>query len=259
MPTVKQLQAELAAAKAEITRLKQQNASLIERLAHASNAAAPKKPASTLISPPPELPPPTSPSLASQSSLQPKPPQKRPPSSDLDSPPLQKAAKLKASTLLPSQMAAARTFSVPSANHGYKFIYLPLRRRLPIGQLRSHLRQLNISTRRILNIHYPDCHLVALLIHNDYEVELRSQLKKFKIPIQDDYDPLDPSNLRDPEYDDWDEANRTTAARGLFLCRILHALDYLKGPVKHAVANFFANKGYLDRNDFPELFPVKKT
>ncbi|CEG66011.1 hypothetical protein RMATCC62417_02671 [Rhizopus microsporus] len=138
-------------------------------------------------------------------------------------------------------MAAARTFSVLSANHGYKFLYLPLRRRLPIGQLRSRLRQLNINTHRILSIHYPDCHLIALLIHNDYEDELHS------------------SNLRNPDYDDWDEASRTTAAGGLFLRRILHVLDYPKGPVKQSVASFFANKGYIDRGDFPELFPVKKT
>lgn len=258
MPTVKQLQAELAAAKAEITRLKQQNASLLERLAHASNAVASKKPASTLVSNPPVSPPLTSPSLASETSSQPKSPQKRLPPSDLGSSP-QKAAKLKAFTPLPSQMAAAGTFSVRSTNHGYKFLYLPIRRRLPIGQIRSRLRQLNINTRRILNIHYPDRDLVALLIHNDYETELRSLLKKFEIPVQDDYDPLDPSNLRDPKYDDWDEADRTCAARGLFLCRILRALDHLRGPIKRAVANFFANKGYMDRGDFPELFPVKNT
>ncbi|KAG0803556.1 hypothetical protein G6F20_013423 [Rhizopus arrhizus] len=168
MPTVKQLQAELAAAKAEITRLKQQNASLLERLAHASNAVASKKPASTLVSNPPVSPPLTSPSLASETSSQPKSPQK--------------AAKLKSSTPLPSQMAAAGTFSVRSTNHGYKFLYLPIRRRLPIGQIRSRLRQLNINTRRILNIHYSDRDLVALLIHNDYETELRSLLKKFEIP-----------------------------------------------------------------------------
>ncbi|KAL4215033.1 hypothetical protein AB4K20DRAFT_1791862, partial [Rhizopus microsporus] len=168
-----------------------------------------------------------------------------------------KAAKLKDSTLLPSQMATARTFSVPSANHGYKFLYLPLRHHLPIGQLRSRLRQLNINTRRTLNAHYPDRHPVALLIHNDYEDELRLQLKKFKILTQADYDPLDSSNLRNPNYDDWDKASRTTVARGLFLCRILHALDYLKGPVKQSVASFFANKGYIDHGDFPELFPVK--
>ncbi|PHZ07319.1 uncharacterized protein RHIMIDRAFT_275067 [Rhizopus microsporus ATCC 52813] len=71
-------------------------------------------------------------------------------------------------------MAAARTFSVRSANHGYKFLYLPLRRRLPIGQLRSRLRQLSINTRRVLSIHYPDRHLVALLIYNDYEAEFCS-------------------------------------------------------------------------------------
>lgn len=77
-------------------------------------------------------------------------------------------------------MAVACTFSVRSANHGYKFLYLSLHRRLHIGQLRSRLRQPNI------NIHHSDCYLIALQTHNDYEVELRSQLKKFKIPVQDD-------------------------------------------------------------------------
>ncbi|CEG81832.1 hypothetical protein RMATCC62417_15983 [Rhizopus microsporus] len=156
-------------------------------------------------------------------------------------------------------MTAARTFIIRSANHGYKLLYMPLRCRLPIGQLRSRLRQLSINTRHILNIHYPDRHLIALLIYNDYEVEFRSQLKKFEIPVRDDYDALDPSELRDPDYKDWDEANRTGVARGLFLCCILHALDYLKGLVKQTVAKLFANKGYIDRNEFPEHFPVKKT
>ncbi|ORE08416.1 hypothetical protein BCV72DRAFT_334511 [Rhizopus microsporus var. microsporus] len=75
----------------------------------------------------------------------------------------------------------------------------------------------------------------------------------FEFPVQGDYDSLDPLNLRNPDYDDWDEANRTRAARDLFICRILYALDYLKGPVKQTVTNFFANKGYIDRNEFPEL------
>ncbi|CEG68516.1 hypothetical protein RMATCC62417_04764 [Rhizopus microsporus] len=114
MPTVKQLQAVLAATKAEITRFKQQNASLLERLAHTSNVAATKKPASTLASSSLVFPPRTSLSLASDFQLQPKPPQKRPPSSDLGSPPLQKAAKLKASTILPSQMDAAHIFKISS-------------------------------------------------------------------------------------------------------------------------------------------------
>ncbi|CEG83525.1 hypothetical protein RMATCC62417_17431 [Rhizopus microsporus] len=65
---------------------------------------------------------------------------------------------------------------------------------------------------------------------------------------------LDPSNLRDPDRDGRDEANRMYVACYLFTCRILHALDYLKGPVKQAIANFFANKGCINRNEFPELY-----
>ncbi|ORE06602.1 hypothetical protein BCV72DRAFT_249946 [Rhizopus microsporus var. microsporus] len=156
-------------------------------------------------------------------------------------------------------MAAACTFSVRSANHGYKFLYLPLRRRLTIGKLRPRMRQLNINTHRVLNIYYPGRHLVALLVHNDYGVELYSQLKKFKISVQDDYDPLDSSNLRDPDYDYWDEANMTCTVRGLFTYHILHAFSYLKGPVKQTIADFFASKGYIDRNEFSELFSAKQT
>lgn len=152
-------------------------------------------------------------------------------------------------------MAVARAFSACSAYHSYMFLYLLLCRRIHIGQLRSRLRQLNINTRCIPNIHR---HLVALLIHNDYKVELRSQLKKFMIPVQDDYDPLDPSNLCYSDYDDWDKANRTSVMCVLSTFCIFHALDYIKGPVKQAVANFFAKKGYIDRNEYLDLFSVKK-
>ncbi|KAG1173448.1 hypothetical protein G6F70_008658 [Rhizopus microsporus] len=110
----------------------QQSTSLLEQLAHASNVAATKKPASTLVSSPLVSTPLTSFPLKSKFQLQLKPPQKRPSSSDL--------------------------------------------------------------------------------------VEFRSQLKKFEIPVQDDYVPLDSSDLRDPDYADWDEANRTSESRGL--CRI---------------------------------------
>lgn len=120
------------------------------------------------------------------------------------------------------------------------FLYLPLRLGHPIDQLCSRLCQLNINTRRILSIHYLDHHLVAFLIHNDYEFELRSQLKKFKILVQDDYDPLDPSNLCDPNYDSWDKADKACDARGLFIFRTLRALGHLKGAAKQAVASFFA-------------------
>ncbi|KAG1046909.1 hypothetical protein G6F43_010622 [Rhizopus delemar] len=53
VPTVKQLQAELAAAKAEINRLQQQNASLIEWLSQTSTVtASTHAPPATVFHPP---------------------------------------------------------------------------------------------------------------------------------------------------------------------------------------------------------------
>ncbi|EIE90529.1 hypothetical protein RO3G_15240 [Rhizopus delemar RA 99-880] len=50
------------------------------------------------------------------------------------------------------------------------------------------------------NIQYPDRHVVSLLIHYGYENEIREQLHKVHILVRDDFDPLDPENVRDPEF-----------------------------------------------------------
>ncbi|KAG1638921.1 hypothetical protein G6F44_008351 [Rhizopus delemar] len=175
MPTVKQLQAELAAAKAETNRLQQHNASLLELLAQAPSTTVPKRVSTATASRPP----------ASPSSLQLKPPTK--------------------------------------------------------------------------HIHYPDHHLVVLLIHNNYEAEVRSQLEKFEIPIHDDYDPLDPNNLRNPYYDDFDQDEKECAAWSVFTQRVIRAIRRLKGPVQRAVARFFVDKGIIASVVLNELFSVKQT
>ncbi|KAG1607104.1 hypothetical protein G6F46_012542 [Rhizopus delemar] len=71
------------------------------------------------------------------------------------------------------QEAAARILQPPSENQGFKYIYLPTKARVPIGQLRSRLRKLDINNNRVLDIHHPDRNVVALLVHNDYADELR--------------------------------------------------------------------------------------
>ncbi|PHZ17195.1 uncharacterized protein RHIMIDRAFT_288140 [Rhizopus microsporus ATCC 52813] len=51
---------------------------------------------------------------------------------------------------------------------------------MPVGQLRSRLRQLDINNSRILDIHYPTRNVVALLVHNDYAPELKSYVQKLR-------------------------------------------------------------------------------
>ncbi|CEG73418.1 hypothetical protein RMATCC62417_08808 [Rhizopus microsporus] len=209
IPTLKQLQAELPAAKAEIARLQQQNASLRERLAQ--------------VSPATELP------AVNLSAVT------RPPESPW------KRCRPTATKPLPSQAAAARTFSHPSANQDFKYLYIPV----PTNQLRSRLRRLHVHSSRILDIHYPDRHLVILLIHNDYESEPRSRLNKFAITVRDEYDLLHHANLRDPVRSKWNHQDRADYAFSTFADRLIRAIRRIRTPVQRAVARFFVEKGFF--------------
>ncbi|KAG1135640.1 hypothetical protein G6F37_013919 [Rhizopus arrhizus] len=53
------------------------------------------------------------------------------------------------------QETAARFLQPPSENQGFQYVYIPTKARVPVGQLRSRLRQLDINNSRILDIHYP--------------------------------------------------------------------------------------------------------
>lgn len=150
------------------------------------------------------------------------------------------------------QEAAARLLQPPSANQGFQYLYLPTKARVPIGQLRSRLRKLDINNNRILDIHYPDRNVVALLIHNDYEDELRSQLKRFKISLKDDFDPCDPKILRDPKYVDFTDEERTNLAFMHHCNRMERALRFIRVPVKFAVARHFFNKGWISKQTLEE-------
>ncbi|KAG1144860.1 hypothetical protein G6F37_005919 [Rhizopus arrhizus] len=134
--------------------------------------------------------------------------------------------------LLTKELASARTkierLRPPSTNQGSKYIYLPTKARVPIGQIRSRLRKLGINNNRIIDIHYPDRNIVALLIHNDYEDELRQQLQRFKVTIKEDFNPCDPQVLRDPKYAGHTPAERENIAFMHHCNRIERALQCIR-------------------------------
>ncbi|KAL4213045.1 hypothetical protein AB4K20DRAFT_2005006 [Rhizopus microsporus] len=170
-------------------------------------------------------------------------------------PPPTKVTRPNTTKPLPSQAAAAaRTFSPPSANQGFKYLYVPVQRRIPIIQLRNRIRRLYINNSHVLNIHYPDRHLVTLIIHNDYEPELRSQLNKFAITVRDEYDSLDSANLRDPAWSKWSYQDKVDYAFGTFAGRLIRAIRRIRAPVQRAVARFFIEKGFFGIETFPEIF-----
>ena len=89
---------------------------------------------------------------------------------------------------------------------------------------------------RILDIHYSDRSIVALFVHTDYVSELCKQLGRFKVTLKDDSDPCDPKVLRDPKYADLSPEERANFTLMHPSDRMARALNYVRAPVKYAVA-----------------------
>ncbi|KAG1458164.1 hypothetical protein G6F46_006842 [Rhizopus delemar] len=81
--------------------------------------------------------------------------------------------------------------------------------------------------------------LIHITHQHPYEAEIRSQLCKFNIIVRDDFDPLDPSIIRDPTFINQPINCKIHRARKAFLHRICIALQRLKTPIYNIISNFF--------------------
>ncbi|KAG1040918.1 hypothetical protein G6F43_012201 [Rhizopus delemar] len=129
------------------------------------------------------------------------------------------------------QENAARFLQPPSENQGF---------------------QLDINNSRILYINYPSRNIVDLLIHNDYAPELKAHLQKFIVNMNEDLNPCDRSILMDPKYEQSTKEEPNTLAFMHHYDRRKRAVNYICVPVKTAVARYFYNQGWIDKQTFTE-------
>jgi hypothetical protein len=124
--------------------------------------------------------------------------------------------------------------------------------------LRSKLRDLRINHSRILDIHYPDRHIVALLVHNDYADELRDHFIKCRVTPSDEFDPCDPKVVRDPAHASKTEEERTEIAHRLHCDRMSRAIQFIRPPVRFAVARFFHKQHWITDQELEETLSTNK-
>ncbi|CEI98200.1 hypothetical protein RMCBS344292_12315 [Rhizopus microsporus] len=111
---------------------------------------------------------------------------------------------------------------------------------------------------RILDIYYPGRNVVALLVHNDYVNELCKQLERFKVTLKDDFDPCDPKALRDSKYADLSLEERANFGLIHYSDRMARVLNYIRVPVKYAVARFFYSKGWVSKTLLKETLSGRR-
>ena len=156
--------------------------------------------------------------------------------------------------------AAARRFSPPTNTTGFKYVYLHQKHRMTIRQLRDTLRKLKIDNSRILDVHFPDCGVVGLLIHNDFEQELTETLLRRGVSLHTDFDPLSETVVRDPAFAGKSKEERAEEAHILFYTRCHRSLDFLKTPhVQLAVARDFHLKEWITEKDYTAVLAAHQS
>jgi hypothetical protein len=142
--------------------------------------------------------------------------------------------------------AAARVFLEPSGESGFQSVYLPCRRRMPLSELRGNLRKLKIANHRVLDVSYPANKVVALLVHNEYAKELLERFGAAGVKPLENFDPLDPKVLNDPELADKSMDEKAAKVHEIHRVRCLVALDHIRIPAKYAVARHFVGLGWIE-------------
>lgn len=146
-----------------------------------------------------------------------------------------------------------RYFSHVSSNQGYQFLYLPIKGKSKLKDMRSNLRQIGLSSGSVIDIQYPTSTVVSLLLHNDYIPTASSILEEEGLIILKDFDPLDIKNLRDPRYSTLTDDEKLLKLQEIRASRFQQTLDFLRPPVKLAVARDFARKGWITNSKLNEI------
>ncbi|CEP11268.1 hypothetical protein, partial, partial [Parasitella parasitica] len=155
----------------------------------------------------------------------------------------------------------ARFYSVPSATHGYRFLYFTSRGRERISEFRAGFNLLGLQQNRILDIHYPDNRTVSFLVHNDYADAVVEAMAKLSAKLLSDFDPLDPALLRDPKYVNIiiiDESFLTSEATRIHQERLIRIVKRLYIPrVQIAVARDFCfTHRWITSDQYRDLYHV---
>ncbi|OAD68568.1 hypothetical protein PHYBLDRAFT_172989 [Phycomyces blakesleeanus NRRL 1555(-)] len=146
-----------------------------------------------------------------------------------------------------------------NADQGFQIVYVPNAIRLPISTQCQRLRKLKIDNACVLDLHYPDRKVMGMLVHNEYAPELKTILASYGVTTLDNFDPLDPVHLHDPALASLSLDDRATKAIHVHNDRMLRAIEFIRAPVKFAVARSFCSQGWISDDQLAEMVPPRPT
>jgi hypothetical protein len=122
-----------------------------------------------------------------------------------------------------------------------------------VTNVRKKFGMLGLENWRILDVHRPTHRVVALLIHNEYASTVINKLDTAGIKHITDFNPRNPSHLRDIKYQDLSDTDKQTKMEQIHTSHLLTALDRMRPNVRPAVARDFINKKWITIQNYMDL------
>lgn len=155
--------------------------------------------------------------------------------------------------------ALTRGFNLTDGPQGYTTVYIHRSRRFTRTEVRNNLHLLGAEASRIVDITFPARNVIGILIHLQFKEEFVSILKKNKVAINLDFDPVDPKHLADPKYRELSISKREDVAFNLQINRCSKSLEYLanrRSRLFASVSNYFLEQGWTTTEEVEALTPV---
>ncbi|KAG2201930.1 hypothetical protein INT46_000520 [Mucor plumbeus] len=112
---------------------------------------------------------------------------------------------------------------------------------------------MGVNKARILDIHYPDRNITALLVHDNYAADLQKLLKSKRVHFANNFVSWDGSIVKVSKYHQLDQQKRNLNAAELQQQRLQRAVDHIREPIKYAVAYYFYQQKWVSKEYIEKL------
>jgi hypothetical protein len=149
------------------------------------------------------------------------------------------------------RLAAGRLFKSAEAKgpQGYQYVYIGRSGKIQRSEIRSAFRKVGIDTGRVLDICFPASGVIGVLLHVQYVDTFLARMQKCEAEIIENFEPLDPKHIADPQYDSLDFDARESLISEFTNTRALQTLSFLRPLNVSGVGKYFVSAGWISREE----------
>ncbi|CEP12101.1 hypothetical protein [Parasitella parasitica] len=149
------------------------------------------------------------------------------------------------------RLAAGRLFKSAALKgpQGYQYVYIGRSGKILRSEIRSAFRKVGVDTGRVLDICFPASGVIGVLLHTQYVETFTACMQKCEAEIIENFEPLDPKHIADPQYDALTSEERESLIYEFTNTRALQTLSFLRPLNVSGVGRYFVSAGWISQEE----------